>query len=350
MSSDATTTDPTVGPALAAWLQRELGVDGPFALQPLTGGNSNETLLLTAGDHRWVVRRPPAAAISRSAHDMGREHRILVALAASEVPAPAPVAACADPSVDPRPLMVMEAVDGHAITTELPADYPPGDATVRDVGFAAIDALAALHSAPWRSLGLEGFGRPEGFLERQVDRWRGQLDRYRLRPLPRFDAVAAWLDEHRPESGEPAILHGDFHLDNVLLTPGPRIAAAAIIDWEMATIGDPLLDLGLFLAFWGPDRPAVPAMPHVQGVSRVPGAPSRQALAARYAERTGRSVARIDWYMALAFWKLAAIVEGAYAQYCRGELRTAYAERLEHDVPRLIDEAAGFAGLETEER
>ncbi|MCK9248301.1 MAG: phosphotransferase family protein [Solirubrobacteraceae bacterium] len=341
------TSDPTpaVPAPLAAWLADALGDPGPFTLEPLTGGNSNETLLLRGRDGRWVMRRPPAAAIAPSAHNMEREHRILVALDGVDVPAPAPGVVCADPDVPGAPFLVMEAVDGHAITDEVPDDYPDEPGTVAAIGHAAIDALAALHRVPWRERGLDGFGRHEGFLERQVPRWSGQLERYRHRDLPYFDEIGAWLDAHRPPDGEPGILHGDFHLDNVLLTPGPRIAPAAIIDWEMATIGDPLLDLGLFLAFWGADRPDPPAMPHVQGVSRSPHAPSRAALAERYAERSGRSVEHVDWYMTLAFWKLAAIVEGAHAQYVTGELTTPYAARLEHDVPRLLREAAGFAGI-----
>jgi aminoglycoside phosphotransferase (APT) family kinase protein len=166
-----------------------------------------------------------------------------------------------------------------------------------------------------------------------------------VRSLPRFDAVGDWLEANRPEEIAPAILHGDFHADNCLLSAAEPVRVTAIIDWEMATIGDPLLDLGLLLAFWGSDRPEAPAMPRVQAFSRVDGAPSRGELAARYAERSGRSVAALHWYMALAFFKLAAIVEGAYAQYLDGRLTSSYAQALGDDVPRLLDEAAGFAGL-----
>ncbi|MBF6619371.1 MAG: phosphotransferase family protein [Patulibacter sp.] len=344
---DSACDSPTVVPeALASWLSSALSDPGPFDLVPLTGGNSNETLILTGRDRRWIMRRPPAAAIAPSAHNMEREHQILVALAGTEVPAPGPAAVCSDPAVAGGPFLVMEAVDGHAITDRVPADYPDEPGTVAAIGVAAIDALAALHAAPWAEIGLEGFGRHEGFLDRQVGRWSSQLERYRHRPLPYFDEIAGWLEAHRPATFAPGIMHGDFHLDNVLLTPGPQIAPAAIIDWEMATIGDPLLDLGLFLAFWGSDRPEQPAMPHVQAVSRLPGTCSREHLAARYAARSERSIDDLPWYMTLAFWKLASIVEGAYAQYVDGRLDTPYAARLEHDVPRLLREAAGFAGLD----
>jgi aminoglycoside phosphotransferase (APT) family kinase protein len=216
---------------------------------------------------------------------------------------------------------------------------------VRAIGEALVDALAALHTAPWREIGLDEFGRPEGFLERQVSRWRSQYATYAVRDLPLFDPVADWLEANRPQDSEPGILHGDFHLDNCLIGPSPPVRVMAIIDWEMATIGDPLLDLGLVLAFWGPDRPPHPGFPRIQAVSRVSGAPDRHELARRYATRTRRSVDYLPYYLTLAFWKLAAIVEGAYAQYLAGEQDTDYARQLERDVPALLAEAASFAGI-----
>jgi aminoglycoside phosphotransferase (APT) family kinase protein len=208
-----------------------------------------------------------------------------------------------------------------------------------------VDALATLHRLDWRAAGLEGFGRPESFVARQVPRWTKQLDQYRSRGLPWFDEVGEWLAQNPPPTGEAGILHGDFVLHNCLLTDAPSIRVAAIIDWELATIGDPLLDLGLFLGFWGTDRPAEPALSRVQAVSRVDGAPPRAQLAERYAEASDRSVEHLPWYMALAFWKLAAIAEGAYAQHREGTLQTPYAAGLVDDVPRLLEEAAIFAGI-----
>jgi aminoglycoside phosphotransferase (APT) family kinase protein len=216
---------------------------------------------------------------------------------------------------------------------------------VRGIGEAVIDALAELQAVDWRASGLDGFGNPDGFLARQVRRWRSQYERYQVRDLPVFDEVAAWLDEHRPPDAPPALMHGDFHLDNCLVVPGPPVAVTAIVDWEMATIGDPMLDVGLFLAFWGPERPSPAACPEVQGVSRVVGAPTRAELAERYAAATGRDVSRLDYYLALAFWKLAAIIEGAYANHVAGKLDSVYARRLADDVPRLLDEAAAHAAL-----
>jgi aminoglycoside phosphotransferase (APT) family kinase protein len=331
---------------LAGWLAAALDDPGPFTLTRLSGGNSNETLLLQSPAARRIIRRPPAAAISASAHDMAREHRVLSALHASGAPVPEPLALCADPDVAPAPFLVMEHVAGHALTdVRLPAEYAPGAETVRAIGEATVDALAAVHRVDWQAAGLEGFGRPEGFLARQVPRWTKQYRSYQVRDLPHYDAVAAWLEAHRPPDAPPGILHSDFRVDNCLLALAAPTRVEAVIDWEMATIGDPMLDLGSFLGFWGTDRPDDPAMPRLQGFSRVAGAPSRDELAARYAQATGRSVEHLNYYMALAFWKLGSIIEGAYAHHTRGRLNSpAYAAELEHGVPILFHEAARFAG------
>jgi aminoglycoside phosphotransferase (APT) family kinase protein len=331
-------------PEVAAWLTAALDDPGPFSLTPIGGGNSNETLLLESPVARRVLRHPPPASLSPGAHSMGREHRVLTAIAGRGVPAPRPLA-FADEEVPGGPWLAMELVDGVALTEDLPPDYPPGAESVAAVGAAAIDALAALHGVDWRGAGLEDFGRPEGFLERQVGRWRAHFERHQVRDLPDFERVAAWLEANPPTAQEPALIHGDFHLDNCLFSLRPPAQVTAIIDWEMSTIGDPLLDLGLLLAFWGNERPARPAMPWVQALTRVPGAPPRADLADRYAAASRRSVEALPWYMALAFWKLAAIIESAYAQHLAGELDSDYARGLGFNVPALFAEAASFAGL-----
>jgi aminoglycoside phosphotransferase (APT) family kinase protein len=348
-----------LAPEVSTWLTAALGDPGPFTVTPIGGGNSNETLLLESPAGRRVLRHPPAASLSPGAHSMEREWRVLNAIAGAgaasspagasagqgRVPAPRPLAFADADEVPGGPWLAMEEIDGVALTEELPPAYAPGAGSVAAVGEAAIDALAALHNLDWRAAGLDGLGRPDGFLERQVDRWRGHFERHKVRDLPDFDRVAAWLEANRPDPQEPALLHGDFHLDNCLFAPRPPARVAAIVDWEMATIGDPLLDLGLLLGFWGNERPERPAMFWVQALTRVPGSPSRADLAARYAAATGRSVEALPWYMALAFWKLAAIVESAYAQHLAGDLDSDYARGLATDVPALLAEAAGFTAL-----
>lgn len=325
---------------LSPWLKTATDDDGPFTVERLSGGNSNETLLVRSPSAARVLRRPPRATIDASAHNVEREYRILMALADTHVPVPRPIATAREPVPGGPPALLMEHLDGISLTAELPPQYPPGAA--RTVGHAVVDALADLHSLPWQDLGLEGFGRPERFLERQVGRWQSQYALYRHRDLPDFDVVAGWLEEHQPPEGEPAILHGDFHADNCLFSRDAPVRLLAIIDWEMSTIGDPLLDVGLLLGLWGTDRPQPCAMPAIQGFSRAPSAPTRDELARRYEERSGRSLEHLNFYMALALWKLAAIVEGAHLHFTAGRLQTEYAMALGDDVPRLLAEARRF--------
>lgn len=328
---------------LTDWLYEHLGVGPDISVSRLGGGNSNQTFVVTdtgggsTAGTRLVVRLPRAAAMAAGAHNLAREHRILRAVCGAGFPAPKPYAFCDYVEVLGQPFLVMEHVDGHSITTELPAAY--ADAAVAGaIGGELVEALAQLEAIDWKGAGLEDFGKPANFLDRQVPRWRRQLEQYRVRDLPRFDEVAEWLQDNQPDGQDPAIIHGDFHLDNCLLSPdSPQLAA--VIDWELSTIGDPLLDLGLFLAFWGP-RPTEPcAMPQIQAVSRHYPVPDRMVLAARYGEQTGRAVDALPYYCALALWKLAAIVEGAYAQFLRGEVVSAYTAALERDVPLLLEEA-----------
>jgi aminoglycoside phosphotransferase (APT) family kinase protein len=343
VASDAKMQAPPA--ALTAWLAAELGLEGAHDWVQLVGGQSNQTFRVTAGGRDLIVRRPPPAAIDASAHNMGREFRILNALNETPVPAPPALALCEDESVLGAPFLLMGLVAGYPLREELPPEAPSQPEAARQVGEALIDALVLLHGVDWKAAGLEGFGRPEGFLERQVPRWTKQYRRVEVRDLPLFDQIGAWLEANRPPESPASIIHCDFHADNCLTVFEEPARVTAILDWEMATIGDPLLDVGFLLAFWGDDRPTVPAHHTVQAFSRVPGAPTRQDLAHLYAERSGRPVEHLDYFMALGFWKLAAIIEGAYAQFVHGEVDSDYARALEHDVPQLLEEAAGFAGL-----
>jgi aminoglycoside phosphotransferase (APT) family kinase protein len=331
---------------LAAWLG-DAGIAGPYELRPLAGGNSNETMMMHAGEERLVMRRPPRATIDASSNNVSREGTMLGALAPSVVPVPAPRGLCVDAAIPEAPFLLMDAIDGVSLGDEVPESWVGEEAAaVSAVGEETVDALADLHTLDWRGIGLAEFGRPDDFLARQVPRWRKQLERYSHRELVDFEPVAEWLDANRPPDVEPGILHGDFHVDNCLFEIEGTPRLAAIIDWEMSTIGDPLLDVGLFLGFWGNVRATPMGMPWVQAISRVPGAIGRNELARRYEARSGRSLEHLNYYMALAFWKLAAIVEGAHALYVEGKTEAPYAAALEHDVPALLAEARWFTEQE----
>jgi aminoglycoside phosphotransferase (APT) family kinase protein len=344
----------TMKPALAAWLTARTGQPGPWTLRRLPGGNSNETCLLTSASTerttgppaaQYVLRRPPRHALSASAHSVAREHRLLTALDGTGVPAPKPIALCQDPDVPLAPFLVMEHIaDAVSITSTLPAPYADGPDAVNQVGYQTVGALASVHTLDWQNAGLDGFGRPGQFLERQVPRWYKQWRGIAQRPLPAMEAIAGWLERNRPPDRPPALLHGDFHLDNCLFSVRePRLLA--IIDWEMATIGDPLLDLGLMLALWGSRPLERPAMPALQAISRIAGSASRDQLLAHYEDTTGQPAGHLTYYECLALFKLAAIIEAAYSQYLAGDLRTPYAAALEHDVPAMLDEACALAGV-----
>lgn len=336
----------TAGEHLGDWLSAHTGVPGPWELERLTGGNSNETCLLRgAGQPGYILRRPPAKALSSSAHSVAREYRLLTALHGTGVPVPRPVGLCEDEAVPLAPFLVMQHVSGGvSVTDELPAAYRADPDALSTIAGQLVDTLAAVHLVDWRAAGLADFGRPDGFLDRQVRRWSGQWERIARRPLPEMVRLAGWLERNKPAGSPPALLHGDFHLDNCLVSEtSPTLLA--VIDWEMATIGDPLLDLGLLLAFWG-ERPVTHcAMPAIQAVSRLPGAPSKEWMLARYETAIGARVPRIDYYQCLAWFKLAAIVEASYSQYLAGQLDTEYAAALGHDVPAMLAEASMIAGL-----
>jgi aminoglycoside phosphotransferase (APT) family kinase protein len=341
-----------IGPAGAAvpnrlsrWLDRNVGPEGPWRLRALTGGNSNDTGLLTGADGSYVLRRPPRATLSATAHAVAREHRLLTALHPTAVPVPRPVAVCEDPAVDGGPFLVMEHVpDAVSVTDAEPDGWATHPRALRTAADQLVDALVAVHRLDWAAAGLDGFGRPDGFLERQPRRWLEHWRTIACRPLPALDRLARWLTDAMPSERPVGLLHGDFHLDNSLFA-AHRPELLALIDWEMATIGDPLLDLGLLLAFWGERGVDEPGLPHVQAVSRAPDAPPREHLLDRYAAGIGRAVPQARYYQVLALYKLAAIIESSYAQHRAGRLDTPYAASLGTGVPALLDEALATAGI-----
>ncbi|MEP5763761.1 MAG: phosphotransferase family protein [Halieaceae bacterium] len=331
--------------ALGDWLAANTPYRGVSVEKVLAGGNSNLTLQLTSDQGPVVLRTPPESAISPKAHrGIEREARVMQALQ-GRVQVPEVLAWCEDVSVIGRPFLLVSLVDGVSISDTLPASYPDDAATINALGEGLVDELAAIHSVPWQEVGLADFGNPDQFLQRQLDRWREIRARSQVRELPRIESLGRWLSENLPPASPGCLVHGDYHLDNTLSRPDqPRLAA--VIDWELATIGDPLSDLGLLLMFWGARSVEPPGFAHVQAVTRREGVHSRRQLAERWASATGSSIEHLDFYMCFAFWRLAAIVEGAYQLYLEGKVDTAYARGLEWDVPALLEEASAAANGE----
>jgi aminoglycoside phosphotransferase (APT) family kinase protein len=272
---------------------------------------------------------------------MNREWRILVALEGTAVPHPAPLLLGGPDDPLGTPFLIMARVDGFTPVGVLPApyDHPRGR---RDLGFAMVDALADLAAVPWRERGLDGLGRPTGFLDRQVSRWLGQLDGYRTRDIPGLDWLAGWLEANRPPGHPPALMHGDYSPYNVMASPRDTRRLAAVVDWDTGTIGDPLLDVGHLLARWTEpgEEPAI----GVWDIKVRDGLPPRAELAARYADRTGADLSALPYYQALALFKLAIILEGSVAR--RRAWRAAEAEERARMVDRLIRYAGLFARRE----
>lgn len=335
-----TTTD--LG-AVERWMDdRGLG-HGPIeGVASISGGTQNVMLRFERAGRRFVLRRGPEHLRPRSNDAIRRECRVLRALRGTAVPHPALIDACDDESVLGGPVFyLMEPVAGFGASTDLPALHA-ADASVRHrMGLALVDALAALHDVDHEAVGLGDFGRPDGFLERQVPRWLGELASYDDLPgypgaaIGPVDEVAAWLDAHRPSSWRPGIMHGDYHAANVMFSPdGPEVVA--IVDWEMCTIGDPLLDLGWLLATW--DLPGAPAE-FAGALTRAGGLATGDELAQRYAGHSTRDLSALPWYVVLACFKLAIILEGSHARALAGLAPTEIGDRLHLTARRLFERA-----------
>ena len=302
---------------LATFLEVRGLTRGDVTTRPIGDGHSNLTFLVSDGSRRVVVRRPPPPPTPPGAHDMLREARLIGALAGTAVPVPRLLATAGAGEVIDVPFYVMSFAAGPVVTTGTP---PPlnSPALRRRVGQALVDTLADLHAVDWRSAGLAGLGRPEGFNERHRRRIGGLVADDDGKPPPRFAEIDAWLASHVPAESGAAVVHNDYRIGNVVLSADRPGEIAAVLDWELATLGDPLLDVGYFLAsvpeLGGPLTPT-----EELGVAMLEsGYPTRKELADRYAERTGTSLANLDWYTALALWKLAALYEYGRRRAVRG--------------------------------
>jgi aminoglycoside phosphotransferase (APT) family kinase protein len=303
-------------PALEAWFGENVpGVELPLGFERIAGGHSNLTYRVSdAAGRTWALRRPPMGKRLGSAHDMGREFKVVSALGDTDVPVAPVIGLCEDESVNDAPFYVMEFVEGPILRGLAEAEIFPDEDDRRAIGERVADTLAAIHAVDPDAVGLGDLGRKEDYVARQLRRWQGQWEKSKTRELEPIDRVHERLSARIPEQGLATIVHGDYRLDNMILTPGGEVAA--VVDWELCTLGDPLADVGTLMAYW-PDREEdtlALGMP----ANLAPGFPSRREICERYAERSGRDLSDLGFFVALGYWKLAIILEGVYARYVAG--------------------------------
>jgi aminoglycoside phosphotransferase (APT) family kinase protein len=331
--------DPAVvGPYLASVLGDERW--RRVRIDLIAAGMSNLTYVVTpeggAPGDEVILRRPPTGAVLATAHDMAREHRVITALGPTPVPVPRTLHLCTDPEVLGAPFYVMERVVGLHVVDRIPDGYADEPAQRRRIGEGLVDVLADLHSVDHEAVGLGDFGRPEGFMARQVRRWTQQWDATRDRDRPGLDALAARLAETVPGTQRHSITHGDYRLDNCLLDPDEPGRIRAVLDWEMSTLGDPLADLGMLHVYW--PHAGEESVAGQSTVTALPGFPTRSEVAERYAARSGLDLSHLNWYVGFAYFKFASIVAGIVARSAAGAMAgkdtSGYAERIDPCVER----------------
>jgi aminoglycoside phosphotransferase (APT) family kinase protein len=292
------------------------------------------TYAIRRGPERFVLRRPPRGPLPPSTHDVLREAWLLAALRPAGVRVPEVLATCEDAGLIGAPFYVMDFVDGHVLTSALPPALDAADARAR-IGEELVDALVELHAVDLERSGLSGFGKIGGYLERQVRRFRGLLELNATRPLPELERVADWLAAGVPDTPVTTVVHGDYRLGNLMFARHAPPRLVAVLDWEMAALGDPLADLGYLMATWAAPDDAPNPMLDLSEATRLAGFLDRRALARRYAERTGRGLDGLAWYEVLALWKSAIFLEGSYGRYLAGSTDDQYFARLADGVPTL---------------
>jgi len=329
--------------ALAAFLAREVGPGSDLRIEYHQAGHSNETLMVYWGDRELVLRRPPAGATADSAHDVLREYRVMAALQDSDVPVPTTVAACDDHDVVGSDFYVMERLRGDVIRDEEPERFATPDRR-RQLSEAFVDVLAEIHTLDPAEFGLDDLGHPDGYTERQVERWTRQLEwaaevTENDRPVPVVWEVAEWLDANVPADYDHALVHGDFKLDNVMFGPGTPPEVVGVFDWEMCTRGDPSMDLGWLLVDWVEPKDPEISDPLRSGITARPGYPTRRELLDRYEAKTGRTFAHERFYRAFGAFKSASACEMMYRRYLEGNSENPAYELMGERVPRMAERA-----------
>jgi aminoglycoside phosphotransferase (APT) family kinase protein len=305
-------------PRVEAWFEANAeAVALPLRFERISGGQSNLTFRVTdAAGRRWALRRPPLGTRLRSAHDMGREHKVVSALGGTEVPVAPLLGLCEDESVNGAPFYVMEYVDGPILRSRGDAEEHFAEESSRHaIGDRVADTLVAIHAVDPDQVGLGDLGRKQDYVARQLHRWHGQWEKSKTRELALIDDLHERLAARIPEQGPATIVHGDYRLDNMILSQSGQIAA--VVDWELCTLGDPLADVGLLMVYWS--EPGDDLIPLFEPATLAPGFPSRDQIRSRYAKRSGRDLSEIDFYVALGCWKLAIVLEGVSARFAAGQ-------------------------------
>jgi len=322
--------------------ERGLG-DGEIQAAPIGEGHSNVTYLLTRGPTELVLRRPPRPPLPPSAHDVLREARLLGALRDTPARVPNVLAVCAEEEVIGSPFYVMELIEGEVMVTSIPDELDVPEQR-RRIAEELLDSLVEIHAVDWRAVGLEDFGKPTGYLERQLRRFTGLWEVNKTREIPAVERVGGWLAENMPSSGGATIVHGDYRLGNTIFAASAPARLEAVLDWEMATIGDPLADLGYLCMMWTErDDPSGGLREALGAITRREGFPSRAQLIARYEERTGRSMQDLRWYTTLAVWKSIVFMEGNYKRAVAGTTDDPYLKQFGEGVLELARQAEAVA-------
>lgn len=320
--------------------------DGPLTVVQFAGGHANLTYLLRFGSQEYVLRRPPSGPLAAGAYDMGREFRALSALWPVFPPASRPFLFCDAASVLGAPFFVMERRRGLVIHKEMPPAYLDRPDLYRRLSEAVIDALVALHAVDYKAVGLETLGKPEGFVERQVNGWIKRWERAKIAAIPLLDELGHWLLAHLPRSPAPTLLHNDYKIDNLMVAPADIAHIVALFDWDQCTLGDPLVDLGLLLNYWTQAGDSPGRQFFSQAPTTLPGFYTRAELVQRYAQRSGRDVSAISFYETYALWKTAIVVMQLFVLYRNGQLqderladfnqRAVFLAEAAHDVAQTV--------------